>query len=147
MKNISPNVDAVLRSECAHSMEELIANKNKQDFDDLIALVDSDSMPSEDKAKALYALGRWGDKAAVPVIAKTLPTLSEVARVSAVDALSRLESKQSLETIMALSNDESPYVRKFVAQSLVKLKKAEAAKLLKSMKAKEKVDFVRQAME
>ncbi|MFT6389589.1 MAG: HEAT repeat protein [Cellvibrionaceae bacterium] len=147
MKKLYLHVEAVLQSEYEYLMEELIGNKNKQEFDDLIAVVDSDSMPSDDKAKVLYALARWCDKTAVPVIAKALTDLSEVCRVSAVDALSRLESKQSLETIMALSKDESTYVRKFVAQSLVKLKKAEASTLLKSMKAKEKVDFLRQAIE
>ena len=143
MKKISREVSNALDSECAHSMEQLLENKISQNFSDLTEVLNSDSVSNNDKAKALYALGRWGDKAAVAAIVKALPKLDEIARVSAVDALGRLDSTESITAIEKLSTDNSPYVRKFTAQTLLRSKKAQAAKILKSMEARETVDFVR----
>ena len=143
MKNISNEVSKALESECAHSMEQLLENKISQNFTDLTEVLSSDTANNDDKAKALYALGRWGDKAAVAAIIKSLPKLDEIGRVSAVDALGRLDSEESFAAIEKLSTDNSPYVRKFTAQTLLRSKKAKAAKILKSMKAKETVEFVR----
>ncbi len=146
MKTLSPEVNQVLESECAHSVESVLSTKSPEHFQQLLEVLGEEAIGDNAKAKVLYTLGRWGDEAAVPVITQALPMLEEISRISAVDALSRLDSAKAVEAIASLAEDTSPYVRKFVAQSLVGSKKAQATKVLKAMQAKEKVEFVRNVL-
>jgi len=144
MAKLSAALDNALASDCAHSVEEVLEAKRAKDHTDLIAVIGKDSADTSAKSRALYVLGRWGDTAAVEPIAKALPNLDELGRVSAIDALGLLNTAKAMDTIVSLADDSSPHVRKFVARALARFSKPKAESTLKHMEKKDQEGFVRQ---
>lgn len=87
MSEYSTILTQALQSECAHSMEPLMQAKNAEDFTNMVNMLSDDSSPQY-KARALFALGRWGDNKATAAICKAIPNLYEVCRLTAADSLS-----------------------------------------------------------
>jgi HEAT repeat protein len=145
MSKYSAELTNMLESECAHSMEPMMKAKNRQDFADLMSILseNENKLPPQAKARALFALGRWGDNKAVAEISKVLTTLDEVGRLSAVDALGRLNSAPALDSILTISKDPSPHVRKVALKALSRFDKPKAQKGMQSMLAEEKEKFVK----
>ncbi len=144
MAKLSAALTNALTSDCAHSVEDVLKAKRAKDHTDLIELVSKDSANSEAKSRALFVLGRWGDSAAVAPIAKALPDLDEVGRVSAVDALGLLNTAKAMDAIVTMSDDSSPHVRKFVARALARFSKPKAESTLKTMEKIDQEGFVRE---
>ena len=129
MKNFSIGLTGSIEpgsveSKYERSMEQLMESKRSQDFSDLLALLKKGSDGSYSRVKALYALGRWGDEAAATSICEVIPTLNEIERLTAAEALGRLGSAQALECVLQLKEDPSPHVRKFATRALACFEKA-----------------------
>ena len=138
MKNISIILTSKAGIDYAYSMEELMASKRCQDFDSLLLILQRQGDRSYAKVKALYALGCWGDAAAVLPICRAIASFNELERIVAVDSLSRLAPAQALDTLFALQQDPSTKVQQVVAKVLAQLMQQPAmAAALKALQAKQ----------
>lgn len=145
MVNLSEDLSRALESDCASSLSEIIARNRQEDFDAFQDLLATDAdVNQEYLAKAVYALGRWGNPAAVDSILRSLDSLNELGRISAVDALGRLGTEAALSGVMDCANDDSPQVRKFAAIALKSFNNSVARAKLQEMISQEPIDFVRQ---
>lgn len=144
MPKISEKLLRALESDEACEIGLIVKERKKEDFDALLTLLSIDPLINpKHRAKAIYALGRWGDPAAVVAIRKILPHLDEAGRIGAIDALGRLGTKKALEGILKYLNDPSPHVRKFVTRALGRINTREARAKLRDIAAKDSVDYVR----
>jgi len=144
MAKISKQLSEVLESDCAHSVEDVLKKKSADDFKTLISILPLESNVSENyRTKALYLLGLWGDKSSVPEIINILPKLDEMGRISGIDALGRLGSKEALAGILQCANDSSDNVRKFVTRALGKINTADAKNKLKEIQKKDPTRYIR----
>ncbi|RCV64290.1 HEAT repeat [Methanophagales archaeon] len=144
MTKISKELLGALESDSAHDLEHVLKEKKKGDFEALQSFLSLDpSINPKHRAKAIYALGRWGDPAPVADIRRILPRLDEAGRISAIDALGRLGTNEALAGVLEYVNDPSPHVRKFVAHALGKINTSEARAKLKEIEAKDQVDYIR----
>ncbi len=143
MKQFSTELTNAIESDCAHSMEPLMEAKRSQDLKDMLDLLKEDVGTSNARARALYALGRWGDPKVVEQISEALPLFNDLERASAIDALGRLGSAPALASVISLQDDPSMQVRKFVVRALSRFKGAKAAKALKYMEENDSEDLVR----
>ncbi len=144
MAKISKKLLEVLESDCAHSLEGVLQKKTQEDFKTLKSFLSLDpSVKSEYRTKALYLLGRWGDTAPVGTIRNLLPQLDEAGRVSGIDALGHLGTKEALAGILEYADDSSADVRKFVTRALGRINKPEAQRKLKEIRTKDPVNHIR----
>ena len=143
MTTFSMELSRALESDCARDMEPLMKAKSDDDFNGLLSVIAGKDVTPSTKVKALFALGRWGKKEAVATIRKHVTSLDELGKVSALDALGRLHSTDSLETVLQLTSDASPQVRKFAVIALSRFKSAKATKQLKVMEAEDDENYVR----
>lgn len=141
MSKYSAILSHALESECAHSMEPLMQAKNTEDFTSMIDMLADDS-PAQYKARALFALGRWGDNKATSAICKAVPNMDEVCRLTAADSLSRLNSAAALDGLLNMANDVSPHVRKVVLKGLTRFDKPKAKLGFETIQEAEKERFV-----
>jgi len=101
-------------------LQELINKKNEAYFTIFNEmLTEGQNLKKGYLKKAIYALGRWGDHQ-VPVsnIIKAMPRLNVSERITAIDALSRLISRENIDILMNYTLDESDQVRKMVVNAL-----------------------------
>lgn len=98
---------------------ELI-NKNKKEHFLMLKemLSEGQDLQKGDLKKAIYALGRWGDKDTLSDIIKVMPRLDVSERITAIDALSKMISSENIDVLTKYSQDESEQVRKMVVNAL-----------------------------
>ncbi len=144
MPNLSKKLQLALDAGCAHSIEDLLKDKKDIDFKALFEMLAKEYEPQQRLTRAIYLLGRWGDRSAADTIIKTIPHLDEGGKVTAMDALGRLGSEQALNTIIRYSKDTSPNVRKFVAHALKRFETKNALACLKQIAKEDKSDFVKE---
>ncbi len=142
MPTMSEALREALESDCSHSLEPVMAARRPEDLAALLELVTKPSN-TEQRLKALHALGRWQDEAAVPIIARVIPELNEVERSRAIDALGRIGGPEALDTVLKHTTDPSPHVRKFVVHALKRADAPKAREALKLIKQNDPVEFVR----
>ena len=144
MVRVSEKLLKALESDDAYELGHVIKDRKQEDFEALQVFLSLDpSINPEHRAKAIYALGRWGDPASVAGICRVLPQLNEAGRISAIDALGRLGTKDALGGVLDYVNDPSPNVRKFAAHALGRINTSEARAKLKEIEAKDHVDYIR----
>lgn len=144
MVRVSEKLLKALESDDAYELGHVIKDRKQEDFEALQVFLSLDpSINPEHRAKAIYALGRWGDPAPVADIRSILPRLNEAGRISAIDALGRLGTKDALGGVLDYVNDPSPNVRKFAAHALGRINTSEARAKLKEIEAKDQVDYIR----
>jgi HEAT repeat protein len=141
---ISQTLRKALDSEESGELDAIIQDRDPSDLEELRRLVstDPDTDPT-DRTKAIYALGRWEDEPSVPRIANVLSKLDEVGTITAVDSLGRIGTPEAINAVTALADDDSPHVRKFVAEALGKSSQPEAQQKLIEMEANDPAEFVR----
>ncbi|UCG83542.1 MAG: HEAT repeat domain-containing protein [Dehalococcoidia bacterium] len=144
MTKVSEKLVRALESDDACDLGRVIKEGKQEDFEALRSLLSLEpGIKPEHVNKAIYALGRWGDPAPVATIRSILPQLDEAGRISAIDALGRLGTKEALDGVLDHVDDSSPHVRKFVTRALGRINTPKAKAKLKEIEAKEKVDYVR----
>lgn len=145
MPAMSEALREALESDCGHSLEPVVAERNPQDFQALLAVVEQPSQTDE-RLKALHLLGRWGEQSAVPVIRRLLPELNELERCRAIDALGRLGGPEAQAVVLEHADDPSPQVRKFAVHALTRLDTPKARDVLQRIKQDDPAEFVRKAV-
>jgi HEAT repeat protein len=144
MTPVSEELFSALESDCAQDISQLVRERKREDFEGLQEFLSLDpSVNPQHRAKAIHALGRWGDPAPVPAIRGILPHLDERGRISTVDALGRLGTDEALRGVLEQANDPSPQVRKFVTRALGRINAPEAQAKLREMADADPADFVR----
>lgn len=144
MAELSQRVRAVLETDCAHTLEDLVAKPSDAEIRELIAVVDDEAeMTPNQRQRAVYMLGRMDRKEAAPNILKALPRLDEGGRVAAADALGRLATPEAQAAIVELSHDAAPQVRKFAAKALARIGTSGAIGHLRGMIDGDAEAFVR----
>lgn len=104
------------------ALDKIIARGSQEDFDALRRLVSGDpDVDPNDRQRAIYALGRWGDPRVVPEIVELLPTLKESHCITAIEALGRLSGDEARTAVMPYAQHRSPHVRKFVVEALSRI--------------------------
>jgi HEAT repeat protein len=145
MPAMSEALREALKSDCGHSLEPVVAERNPQDFQALLVVVERPSQ-MDDRLKALHLLGRWGDQRAVPVISRLLPELTALERCRAIDALGRLGGAEAQAVVLEHADDPSTQVRKFAVHALTRLDTPKAREVLQRMKRDDPAEFVRRTV-
>ena len=144
MAEFSQRVRDVMETDCAHTLENLVANPSDQEVRELIATVEDEAgVSANERQRAVYMLGRMGREEAAPAIVKALPMLDEGGRVAAADALGRLATPEAQSAVMELSHDSAPQVRKFAARALARIGTNAAVGHLRGMVDGDAEPFVR----
>ena len=144
MAQVSDVLLRALESDDPCELQNLIKEGKREDFEALQSLVSLDpSVKPEQRRKAIYALGRWGDPGPVDAIRRLLPDLDEAERIAAIDSLGRLGTKEALEGVLDCAADASPQVRKFVVRALGRIDMPEAQEKLKEIAASDETEYVR----
>lgn len=121
-QRLSPELKDALKAFEIGALDRIIEAKRKEDFDALRRLVSKDvDVNANDRQRAIYALGRWGDPSVVPEIVSLLSTLKESHCMTAIEALGRLGTNPARVAIESYASDPSPHVRKFVVEALNRL--------------------------
>jgi HEAT repeat protein len=125
-------------------LDALILEGDPSDLEELRSLISTDpTINPNDRTKAIYAVGRWGDTASAPRITTVLPELDEIGTITAVDTLGRLGTPEAISAVAELAQHESPHVRKFVVEALGKSSSPEAQEKLIDIEARDPAKFVR----
>jgi len=144
MVRVSEKLLKALESDDAYELGYVVKDRKQEDFEALQMFLSPDpSINPEHRAKAIYALGRWGDPVPVAGIRRILPRLNEAGRISAIDALGRLGTKEALAGVLDCVDDPSPHVRKFVTHALGRINTSEARVKLKEIETKDQADYIR----
>lgn len=144
MAELSQRVRDVMETDCAHTLEDLVAKPTDAEIRELIAVIDDEAeMTPNQRQRAVYMLGRMGRKEAAPTIIKALPRLDEGGKVAAADALGRLATPEAQAAVMDLSHDRAPQVRKFAARALARIGTNAAIGHLRGMVDGDEEPFVR----
>ena len=127
MTEIPGELRQALDADESCDLDEIIRQRRPADFEALRGLLRPDpSGGTLYRARAIYALGRWGDPAAVKAIRDLLPGLDHDERITAVDALGRLGTDEAVDAILEYANDDSLPMRKFVSRALARIGTARA---------------------
>lgn len=103
-------------------LDAIIRQRRPADFEALRRLLRADPADGTlHRARAIYALGRWGDPVVVTAIRDLLPSMDQDERITAIDALGRLGTEEAVGGILEYVGDESPPVRKFVTRALARI--------------------------
>lgn len=146
MAEFSQRVRDVMETDCAHTLEDLVAKPSDAEIRELIGVVDDErEMTPNQRQRAVYMLGRMGRAEAAPNIIKALPRLDEGGKVAAADALGRLATADAQASIMELAYDPAPQVRKFAARALARIGTGPALGHLRGMIDGDDESFVRAA--
>lgn len=141
---ISSKLGKALEADEAEELNKVILARRPEDFDALVGLATaSDGVDPMHRRRALYALGRWGDRAVVPLIVQVLPRLDNGAKIAAIDALANLPTPEGLTAIQVHADDPSPQVRKLVVQALAAVPDSRSAATLESMAQSDPEEWVR----
>jgi HEAT repeat protein len=141
---ISPELAIALEADEAEELNAVVLARRPQDFDALVELATgTDVVDPMHRRRALYALGRWGDRAVVPRIVSVLPALDDGAKIAAIDALGNLPTPEGLEAIQARATDPSPQVRKLVLQALAAIPDGRSGTTLKDMAETDPEEWIR----
>ena len=126
------------------ALDAIIEKKRPEDFRALRRLLSpaADVKP-EDRQRAIYALGRWSDPSVVPDVAALLPSLRESHRITAIEALGRLGTKEAREAVEPFATDPSPHVRKFVVEALGRMSGSAAEAALRKIAQRDAEGWVR----
>jgi HEAT repeat protein len=125
-------------------LEAVVDQRRPEDFEALRSLLTLD--PSVDplhRARATYALGRWGDPAVVAEIRGLLPGVEEAERIGAIDALGRLGTEEALDGILEHVDDPLVPVRKFVTRALGRINTPRARAELSRLEQTDPSDYIR----
>jgi HEAT repeat protein len=122
-------------------------------LDDLVALggeavpilldVARQSPDEMSRARAVEALGRIGDRRALPVIEDCLRSGSSLEKLTAVRALARTAGADSVATLAPLLDDPDLSLVKVVVRSLAEVGDAAALAALERVKEQPAHDFLR----
>jgi len=145
MIEIPRYLELALEADDRDRLERLIAEGDESDFDLLQLLVEREDTPPNYRRKAMYALGRWPDRkeTAASTIAAAMPKLTELERITAVDALGRIGTDAALNAVMGYAADDDADVRRQVVKALDRIGTAPAVEALDRMAAEDNVDYVR----
>jgi HEAT repeat protein len=144
MIEMSTELNAALESDESGALDRLIRRRMREDFEALLDLLTMDpSVERQHRVKAIYALGRWGDPAAVAPLRGLLPRLDADERVRAIDSLGRLGTTEALDSVLEYANDESFYVRKFVTRALGRSNTLKARRKLTEIEHSDPADYIR----
>ena len=125
-------------------LDSIIARRRPEDFEALRSLLTLDpAVKQSHRAKAIYALGRWGDPAVVQELSDILPGLDEDERTKAIDALGRLGTDDALDAILAYADDPSMPVRLFVTRALARINTPRARARLSEFERTDPSDQIR----
>jgi HEAT repeat protein len=119
-------------------LDLLIRNRKPEDLAVLrtVARNEEHHFDALEQRKALYALGRWGDRTAIPDILRALPDLDAAARIAAIEALGRIGGDEEVDAIAEYSEDDSAQVRKFAIKALERIGTRDALAQLRRIAAK-----------
>ena len=146
MAELSQRVRDVMETDCAHTLEDLVAKPSDSEIRELIGIVDDEAqMTPNQRQRAVHLLGRMGRTEAVPNIVKALPRLDEGGKVAAANALGRLATPEAQQAVMDLSYDRAPQVRKFAARALARIGTNATLGHLRGMVDGDEEPFVRAA--
>jgi HEAT repeat protein len=147
MAELPDDLRQALEADDAEDLGRVLRRRRPADLAALMRLLTPDPavpVPPNLRTKALYALGAWGDPAAVPRITQLLPDLDERGRMSALSALDRLGTPEADAAILAHVNDSSPQVRKIVVSALKKRETRQARRALQAVASGDPVEWVRE---
>ncbi len=137
MPDIPEHLNRAFEAEESCELLRIIEEKQDADLEALQQIAAEVSLGVRSRAKAIYALGRWGDSGSVQVIASALPTLDEEGIAAAVDGLGRLGTEEAVRAVMQYAEHPSLQVRKFVVRALGRIDQPDAKSRLKAMQEKD----------
>jgi len=144
MTDMREELRQALEADESCDLDAIIRQRSPQDFEDLRRLLSGDAAVEPlYRAGAIYALGRWGDPAVAGAIRDLLPSLGHDERITAIDALGRLGTKEAVDGILGYASDESLLVRKFVARALARINTPRARAGLSEIERTDSSEYIR----
>lgn len=144
-KELPPELKDALKAFEIGALDRIIDRKRKEDFEALRALLaEGTGVDPDDRQRAIYALGRWGDPSVVPEVVSLLPTLKESHRITAIEALGRLGTGPARTAVESCADDPSPQVRKFVVEALARFRGPAAKATLRKIAREDAEPWVRE---
>lgn len=148
VKRNRPNIPTELRQafEAIESgfLDQIVRLHRPADFEALRAVLADPEVDEGYRRKAIYALGRWGDRKAVPDIRRIMPMLDYRGCVTAIDALGRLGGEESRQAIEAYADAPEPQVRKFVVKALERIGGQAASDRLEAIAKSDSREWLRE---
>lgn len=146
MSEMSDRLRRALESDDAMGMNRVVRERRDEDLQFLRSLLSPDQqVDPRHRARAVNALGKWGDTAAVDPIRELLPNLDEPGRIAAVRALGRLGTPEALNGVLGCATDPSPHVRKSVVNALGSINTPEARAKLQEIADSQELEPIRGA--
>jgi HEAT repeat protein len=143
-ERLSPELEAALQAEEAGTLNQLVRTRRPEHLAQLRQVAADETAPPLVRSRAIYALGRWGEPAAVADIVRALPTLTEQGRLSAMDALGRLATPEAEQVLADHAGDPSPQIRKLVVEGLARTKGAAAHSTLRAIAERDAEGWLRE---
>jgi HEAT repeat protein len=143
-ERLSPELEAALQAEEAGTLNQIVRARRPEHLAQLRQVAADETAPPLYRSRAIYALGRWGDPAAVADIVRGLPTLNEQGRLSAMDALGRLATPDAERVLTDYAGDASPQVRKLVVEGLARTQGAAAQSTLRGIAERDPEGWLRE---
>ena len=144
MTDMREELRQALEADESSDLDVIIHQRRPEDFEALRRLLAGDAAADPSHwAGVIYALGRWGDPAVAGAIRDLLPRLDHDERITAIDALGRLGSREAVDGILGYAHDESLPVRKFVARALARINTPQARAGLSELERTDASDYIR----
>lgn len=145
-ERLTPALKDALDSFEQGGLDRVVRAKRPEDYRALRALAASTSADPNLRQRAVQALGRWGDTAAVADIAAFLlaPETKDSHRITAIEALGRLGTEPGREAVESFAEHSSAQVRKFVARALGQIGDAAARARLRKMAKGDETAWIRE---
>jgi len=143
-ERLSPELEAALQADEAGALNQIVRARKPEHLAQLRQVAADETAPPLYRSRAIYALGRWGEPAAVADIVRGLPTLTEQGRLSAMDALGRLATPEAERVLADHADDGSPQVRKLVVEGLVRAQGAAAQSTLRAIAERDPEGWLRE---
>lgn len=144
MADINNRLKEALLASCAHSIEDILAQKSEEDYQELKTLLElDDSIEPQLRHQAVHLLGRWGNTEVVPQLQRLLPQVDELEQINTLNALSQLADAAATETVVEYTKHPSPDVRRFALSGLSRMDKVRAKQVLEEAAKEDAVEFVR----
>jgi HEAT repeat protein len=142
-ERLSPELEAALQAEEAGALNQIVRARRPEHLVQLRQVAADETAPPLYRSRAIYALGRWGEPAAVADIVRGLATLDEQGKLSAMDALGRLATPEAEQVLAGYAGDASPQVRKLVVQGLARTTGAAARSTLRAIAERDPEGWIR----
>lgn len=133
-----------LSADDAIDLAAIVRRRRPRHLAVLKRIIADDGVDPVVRARAVSAIGAWGDAEAAPSIVAVIDELDDDGRASAVQALGRLDASIGVDILLRASHDPSPHLRKIAVAALARSDHDLALSRVREMASDDAVPWVRE---